>query len=79
MKIKRREFLTGLLASTLIPNAFAQSRKEIFINGKRIKTVDIHAHASIKEVERVIAGTPVERTIGLILVSESSSAVLISP
>ncbi|MBT5031466.1 MAG: amidohydrolase family protein [Proteobacteria bacterium] len=64
MIIKRREFLTGLLASTLIPTAFAQSRKEVFINGKRIKTVDIHAHASIKEVERVIAGTSVDRTIG---------------
>ena len=65
MKIKRREFLAGLAASALIPSsAFSQSRKEVFINGKRIKTVDIHAHASIKDVEKVIAGTPVDRTIG---------------
>ena len=64
MKIKRREFLAGLAASALMPSAFSQSRKEVLINGKRIKTVDIHAHASIKDVEKVIAGTPVDRTIG---------------
>ena len=63
MRIRRREFLGGLLASTFAPKSFSQSRKEVRINGKRIKTVDIHAHASINEVERVIAGTPVDRRI----------------
>ena len=64
----RRKFLgmigltTGLLAAR--PAAWAQGRKEVWIAGKRIKTVDIHAHASIKEVEEVIRGTNVERTIG---------------
>ena len=64
----RREFLgmiglaSGLLAAR--PAAWAQGRKEVWIAGKRIKTVDIHAHASIKEVEEVIRGTNVERTIG---------------
>jgi aminocarboxymuconate-semialdehyde decarboxylase len=63
MRIRRREFLGGLLASTVAPKSFAQSRKEVRINGKRIKTVDIHAHASINEVEQVIAGTSVDRRI----------------
>jgi len=44
--------------------SWGQGRKEVWIAGKRIKTVDIHAHASIKDVEEVIRGTNVERTIG---------------
>lgn len=64
----RRTFLSaaamaaGVLA--VKPAAWAQGRKEVRIAGKRIKTVDIHAHASIKEVEEVIRGTNVERRIG---------------
>ena len=63
----RRDFLgaigmvSGMLAT--MPEAWAQGRKEVWIAGKRIKTVDIHAHASIKEVEEVIRGTNVERNI----------------
>ena len=64
----RREFLSAaaMAASMLVamPKAWAQDRKEVRIAGKRIKTVDIHAHASIKEVEDVIRGTSVERRIG---------------
>jgi aminocarboxymuconate-semialdehyde decarboxylase len=54
--------MAGMLA--IKPAAWAQGRKEVFIAGKRIKTVDIHAHASIKEVEEVIRGTDLERRIG---------------
>ena len=64
----RRKFLeaigiaAGILAAK--PTAWAQGRKEVWIAGKRIKTVDIHAHASIKDVEEVIRGTNLERRIG---------------
>ena len=40
-------------------DAGAQSaRSEITINGRRITTVDIHAHAVFPELSEVIAGTP---------------------
>ena len=64
----RRKFLEaiGIAAGILAvkPTTWAQGRKEIWIAGKRIKTVDIHAHASIKDVEEVIRGTSLERRIG---------------
>ena len=64
----RRTFLSaaGMTAGLLAvkPVAWAQGRKEVRIAGKRVKTVDIHAHASIKEVEDVVRGTPLERRIG---------------
>ena len=46
------------------PAAFAQARrKQVTIAGRRVKTVDIHAHAAIKEVEDIIRGTKVARAI----------------
>jgi len=42
-----------LLASTLA----AQTRKRVTVAGKRVKTVDIHADAAIKDVEEVVRGT----------------------
>ena len=68
----RRNFLravggvtAGLAAGVLtMKPAFAQGRKEVRIGGRRVKTVDIHAHAAIREVEDVIRGTAVERRIG---------------
>lgn len=64
----RRAFLgavagatVGLLTSS---RAFAQARKQVFVAGRRVKTVDIHAHAAIKEVEKVVQGTKLQRTIG---------------
>ena len=64
----RRKFLEaiGIVAGILVvkPTTWAQGRKEVWIAGKRIKTVDIHAHASIKDVETVISGTSLDRQIG---------------
>jgi aminocarboxymuconate-semialdehyde decarboxylase len=55
----------GLAAGALtLKPALAQTRKQVMINGRRVKTVDIHAHAAIKAVEDVIRGTPLERRIG---------------
>lgn len=64
----RRVFLgaVGMAAGMFVvkPPVWAQGRKIVRVGGKRVKTVDIHAHASIKEVEEIIRGTPVERRIG---------------
>ena len=64
----RRNFLSAVaMAAGMLavkPAAWAQGRKEVWIAGKRVKTVDIHAHASIQAVEEVIRGTSVERSIG---------------
>jgi aminocarboxymuconate-semialdehyde decarboxylase len=63
----RRAFLgaAGLAAGFFaVKPVLGQGRKEVRIAGQRIKTVDIHAHASIQAVEEVIRGTDVERRIG---------------
>jgi aminocarboxymuconate-semialdehyde decarboxylase len=64
----RRRFL-GLMAGAAagmlaVGPASAQGRKIVTIAGRRVKTVDIHAHAAIKDVENVIRGTKLQRTIG---------------
>jgi aminocarboxymuconate-semialdehyde decarboxylase len=33
-------------------------RREVFIGGRRVRVVDIHAHCVVSEVESVVAGTP---------------------
>lgn len=43
-----------------LPASVAQTRKEIFIGGKRIKVIDIHAHCLFQEVAPIIAGTAME-------------------
>ena len=59
----RREFITqaGALAGVtfvgceLFPQAHAQvRRREVSINGRRIKTVDVHAHAIIPEAQALM-------------------------
>jgi aminocarboxymuconate-semialdehyde decarboxylase len=61
----RREFvkLAGAAAGTLLAGgARAQStRREVRVGGKRVKVVDIHAHAAIAETADVVKGTPLER------------------
>jgi aminocarboxymuconate-semialdehyde decarboxylase len=39
-------------------------RRQVSINGKRIKVIDIHAHGTVAEVTPVLAGTPYERQGG---------------
>ena len=66
----RREFVktaAGLAAGTFLagrglPQAGAQqARREVRVGGKRVKVVDIHAHAGIAETADVVKGTPLER------------------
>jgi aminocarboxymuconate-semialdehyde decarboxylase len=39
-------------------------RRQVSINGKRVRVVDIHAHATVPEVAPVVKGTPFEREAG---------------
>ena len=66
--INRRSFLSTAGAATAAAvfanhgfDAFAQSRrKEVFVGGRRMRVVDIHAHCLFQEVRSVIQGTPLE-------------------
>lgn len=64
----RRSFLSSACCATagfaLASPAFGQGRREILIDGYRVKVVDIHNHAFIGEVADVVRGTPLERNIG---------------
>ena len=69
----RRDFIRGMAGTTAgmlvtrggLAEAFAQAtqaspakRREIAIAGRRVKVIDIHAHAGIPEVAEVLKGTP---------------------
>jgi predicted TIM-barrel fold metal-dependent hydrolase len=70
----RREFLNtlagasagALCMASAIGAARAQPapRREIVIGGKRIKTIDMHAHCIVPEVVAVLKGTPLEGRLG---------------
>ena len=66
----RRAFLrsaagaAALCAMGNLPSALAQiPRREVFIDGRRVKVVDIHGHCAIKDVEEIIRGTDVDRAV----------------
>ncbi len=62
----RREFLKSFsqlfVGSTLLAggiNSIAQpSRREVLLNGRRIKTIDIHAHLVVPDVAELLINTP---------------------
>ena len=64
----RREFLRGVggaaggafLAGYGLGAGAQSARREITLNGRRITTVDIHAHCIFPEVQEVIAGSPLD-------------------
>ncbi|MGE4658028.1 MAG: twin-arginine translocation signal domain-containing protein, partial [Gammaproteobacteria bacterium] len=66
MTINRRNFLTGAGAACVVllsrnHHSFAQpNRKEIFIGGRRVTVVDIHAHCLFQEVAPIIQNTSME-------------------
>jgi len=52
----------GLLDAAPAPQAGTPvTRREVRVGGKRVKVVDMHAHAGIAELENVVKGTPLER------------------
>jgi aminocarboxymuconate-semialdehyde decarboxylase len=46
---------TAAIVSPL--NALAQARKEVFVGGRRMTVIDIHAHCLFQDVAPIIAGT----------------------
>src|SRR5688572_29036543 len=42
----------------------APARRQITIDGKRVRVVDVHAHCVVPEVDAVIAGTPLAKNAG---------------
>ncbi|MBI3048945.1 MAG: amidohydrolase family protein [Acidobacteria bacterium] len=42
----------------------APARRQVTIGGKRVRVIDIHAHATVREVEPVVKGTEYERQAG---------------
>ena len=67
----RRKFLqtmacasaSGIMLGQFPISAAQGVRREVFIAGRRVKIVDIHAHCEIKAVEQVVSGTPLEMTV----------------
>ena len=65
----RRQFITQLASTALVVAgsrlaAFqaAARRREVRVGGRRVKTVDVHAHIFIPGVVDVVRGTALERT-----------------
>jgi aminocarboxymuconate-semialdehyde decarboxylase len=60
----RRDFLrvaAGGIAATAMSQGLAQGRREVYVDGRRCRVVDIHAHAVFPELADLIRGTPFER------------------
>jgi aminocarboxymuconate-semialdehyde decarboxylase len=61
----RRQFIQGLAAGMaacgVLREAPAQTRRDVRVGGKRVKVVDIHAHATFPEVADVIKEGPLMR------------------
>ncbi len=70
----RRNFLKTVAcatAGTFVVGRFAaaqSARREVSLGGRRVKVVDIHAHCGVQEVEDIVRGTNLARTIGAKLV-----------
>lgn len=65
----RRDFLKAAAVSTGgalltgygLPAGAQSARREVRLNGRRITTVDVHAHCVFQEVADIVAGTPLDR------------------
>lgn len=64
----RRQFVktvAGVAGALLSGRGFVEGapgpRREVRVGGKRVKVVDVHAHATFAEVADVLKGTPLER------------------
>src|SRR5712692_1186133 len=58
----RREFIKALAGAAAGASvAPAQTRREVRVGGKRVKVVDVHAHAVFPEVADVVKDGPLAR------------------
>src|SRR5689334_19998270 len=67
--MRRRHFVRAMAAATAGVmvggvRAMAQRRRQVSIAGRRVKTIDVHAHVTIPEAAAVLRGTPLERAGG---------------
>ena len=66
----RRHFLKSVVGAAgvcVASQGFAQqapARRQVTIGGRRVRVVDIHAHATVAEVAPVVKGTPYEKQAG---------------
>jgi aminocarboxymuconate-semialdehyde decarboxylase len=68
--LKRRALLknlmyagTGSMVFSQVPFLAAQpARRQVYIDGRRVKVVDIHAHVGFRAVDDVVRGSPIEYT-----------------
>lgn len=75
--LNRRKFIQSLAYASTASLALVQSscsaaqsaRREVFIDGRRAKVVDIHAHCGFRAVDAVVKGTSIEY-------SESNNRIL---
>src|SRR5262249_2984449 len=84
----RRAFLQGATAlsagTTLFGNgaaraAAAGARRQVSVGGKRIKTVDVHAHCAV-DITAITKGTPLEKAAaGLLATGGLQSSLAIGP
>src|SRR5215831_8724818 len=58
----RRTFLKSLAGAAIAQAVPAAKRREVRINGKRIKTVDVHAHCFFPEVLDLLKDNPLAQT-----------------
>ena len=80
----RRAFLAGsaaVVAGSMVYGraahaANAGARKPIIIDGKRIKTVDVHAHCATDSMN-IVAGTALEKTLAGVLKGGSQANMII--
>src|SRR5215468_2639359 len=69
----RRQFITGAIAAGMastfegsVVSAFLQapSRRQVTVAGRRVKTVDMHAHVAVPaDLVDIVKGTPLENTV----------------
>jgi len=51
---------SDVLASTM-QTAATPKRREVFVGGRRVKTIDVHSHIALPEAAEVAKGTPLEK------------------
>jgi aminocarboxymuconate-semialdehyde decarboxylase len=48
-------------AAIPLPQSASVGRREVSVGGRRVKVIDVHAHATVPEVADVVKGTPLAR------------------
>ena len=78
----RRAFLIGAMAlggMAMTKGAWAADtapkRREVRVGGKRVKTVDVHAHCAV-DVTDVVKGTPLEKQVASLIATPGQASMV---